>query len=164
MSKRLAAVSAVISLGALAVITIAVSMKSISYSELVEKDTSASQLNAKVLGLKEADMRLLQAALHAQKSKDVKTCGLGCGGDDADCVTLCGRPDGKGHAALPAQTFKKLMRLTKKAVADKGSAFGLAASDVSLLQSALRQQAKEQVKACRSECRTQECTARCHSA
>ena len=46
----------------------------------------------------------LQAALHAQKSKDVKTCGLGCGGDDADCVTLCGRPDGKGHAALPAQT------------------------------------------------------------
>ncbi len=57
---RLAAVSAVISLGALAVITIAVSMKSISNSELVDKDSTASQLNANVLGLKEADMRLLQ--------------------------------------------------------------------------------------------------------
>ncbi len=52
--------SAVISLGALAVITIAVSMKSISTTELVEKDASASQLNSNVLGLKEADMRLLQ--------------------------------------------------------------------------------------------------------
>lgn len=57
---RLAAVSAVISLGALAVITIAVSMTSISSSGLVEKDASASQLSAKVLGLKESDMRLLQ--------------------------------------------------------------------------------------------------------
>jgi hypothetical protein len=56
-------VSAVISLGALAVITIAVSMKSITYSEMVEKDTSVSQLNAKVLGLKEADMRLLQVLM-----------------------------------------------------------------------------------------------------
>lgn len=97
----------------------------------------------------------------------MKTCGLGCGGNDPDCVTLCGRPDGKGRAALPAQIFKKLIRLTKKAaevrfififaffpqiypriLQDNGKAFGLAESDVTLLQSALRQQVGEVVGCC----------------
>ena len=153
-----------------------------------------------------------QAAIHSQKSKNVKKCGLGCGGNNADCVVLCGRPDGKGHAALPVKSFKQLIRLTSQAVAvmlsinkqtnyqmlivslelsdiqsfslnatdplttrpqpttnpilsssrreilfdvslfqSHGKAFGLAKDDVTLLQSALRQQVCTLIYSCNLE-------------
>jgi hypothetical protein len=138
--SRIAAVAAIIALGGLVVLTISVAFHNVSTTDLKSVESLPSSLNSKALGLKEADIRLLQvgcpisvqcafldvlkktsfplqAAIHAQKSKDVKTCGLGCGGNDADCVALCGRPDGKGHAPLPAKTFKKLLKLTNKAAA-----------------------------------------------